>query len=55
MKTKYQLLDRATNNWVIDTFLTLLEAEEALKQNEKEDKINWNFIENYYEIKEITE
>lgn len=55
MKTTYQLLDRATNNWVIDTFLTLEEAEETLKQNEKEDKINWTFVENYYEIKKITE
>lgn len=47
---QYILCDRETNNVVFDTFSTEWEAIASLEKHEKEDKINWNYVENYYEI-----
>lgn len=38
---------------VIDTFLTLAEAEEALARYESEDVVNGNYTEGFYEMAEL--
>lgn len=55
MKTIYKVLDKQTNNWELWAFDTEIEAMECIAENEKEDKINWDYVSDYYEIKEITE
>lgn len=50
---KFVVLDRETNNWEIWIFESLKEAEKCVEENEKEDKINWNFKIDYYEIKSL--
>ena len=54
MKTIYVVLDKETNNWEIWQFDTYEEAINCITENEKEDKINWDYKADYYEIKEIS-
>lgn len=46
----YKVVDRATNNWIIDEFTTKKEAEKEIEKQEKEDKKNGNYEENFYQI-----
>jgi hypothetical protein len=47
---KYILVDRETNNWVIDSFNSMEEAEKALLLEEKEDMENNEYKPDFYQI-----
>jgi hypothetical protein len=47
---KYILTDRETNNWPLGEYDTMEEAQKELEKNEKEDKENGNFEQDYYQI-----
>jgi len=54
-KTVFKVADKETNNCVIDVFSTYEEAEKCIWQNEEEDKVNGNYVADYYQIIEGVE
>lgn len=48
--TTYTITDRATNNWLLDTFATEAEAEARIEELEADDRKNGNYKPDYYQI-----
>lgn len=46
----YTVKDRETNNWVLDSFPTLEEAEKFISDHEEKDMIIWSYEPDFYQI-----
>lgn len=46
----YTIKDRETNNWVLNSFATLEEAEKCITDHETMDTINGTYEPDFYQI-----
>ncbi len=47
---RFTIVDRLTNNWVLESYYTREEAEARIEEHEADDKMNENYVDDFYQI-----